>query len=329
MEPKLLALRAFRCASLLIAAFPAAAQTPPGTAGYPSKPVRMLVGFAAGGTADLVARSLAQKLHENLGQPFAIDNRGGANSAIATELLARAAPDGYTLMTNAAGHVTNPSLMKLPFDPVKDFAFITLVAESVNLLVVHPSLPPKSVKELIAFSRRHPGELNFPSQGTGSTGHLSGELFQYLTGVKWVHIPYKGSAAALPELLAGQTSLMFPNLPAVLPHARAGKLRALAVTGAKRSSAAPDIPTVAESGVAGFEVTNWFGVAAPAKTPRAIVERLHSEIVRALNSADLRERLESQGADVVGNTPEQYTAFIQGEIAKWAKVIQSAGVKGE
>ena len=296
---------------------------------YPSKPIRFLVGFAPGGTNDFVARALAQKLTEYLGQSVVVENRAGANTAIATELAARSAPDGYTLLLNAPGHATNPALMKLGYDPVRDFAFISLAAEAQNLVVAHPSFPPRSVKELIAFSRMHPRQINFASSGTGTTVHLSAELFQFMTGVKWVHVPYKGGGPAVIELLAGQTSLMFANMPTAIQFARDGRLRALAVTGAKRAPATPDIPTVAESGIPGFDVTTWNGVSAPAKTPRAIVDRLNSEIVRALNSPDLRERLMSQGADPVGNTPEQYTAFIQNEITKWAKVIQAAGIKGE
>jgi tripartite-type tricarboxylate transporter receptor subunit TctC len=296
---------------------------------YPAKPVRFLVGFPPGGTNDIVARALAQKLTDNVGQSFVVENRGGANTAIATEVAARAAPDGYTILLNAPGHATNPSLMKLPFDSVKDFAFISLVAESQNLVVVHPSFPPRSVQELIAISKRRPGEINYASSGTGTTVHLSAELFQFMTGVKWVHIPYKGGGPAVIELIAGQTSIMFSNVPTVIQHVRNGKLRPLAVTGSKRSTAIPNIPTVAESGVAGYEVTAWYGVSAPARTPPVIVERLNAEIVRALNSPDLRDRLISQGADPVGNTPEQYTAFIQNEISKWAKVIQAAGIKGE
>ena len=310
---------------LLGAAHSALAQAP-----YPVRPIRFLVGFPPGGTNDIVARAIAPKLSEYLGQSVVIENRGGANASIATELAARAAPDGYTILLVAPGHATNPALLKLNFDSVKDFAFITLAAESQNLLVVHPSFPPRSVKELIAFSRKHPpGSINYGSSGTGTTTHLSAELFQYMTGVKWLHIPYKGGGPGGIALMAGEVSLYFGNVPTVIQQARAGKLRALATTGLKRTPAAPDIPTVAESGVPGFEVTTVYGVAAPAKTSRAILDRLHADLVRALNSPDLRERLQNLGADPVGNTPEQYTAFIRNEIVKWAKVIKAAGIKGE
>jgi tripartite-type tricarboxylate transporter receptor subunit TctC len=296
---------------------------------YPSKPLRFLVGFPPGGTNDIVARIIAPKLGENLGQQIVVENRGGANTAIATEMFVRLPPDGYSILLNAPGHATNPALMKLAFDPIKDFAFITLAAESQNLLVTHPSLPVKTVQDLIALSKRRPGEINYGSSGIGTTVHLSAELFSYMTGVKWVHIPYKGGGPGVVALLAGEVSLYFGNVPTVIRQARDGKLRAIAVTGSKRTPAAPDIPTVAESGVQGYEVTTFYGVSAPAKTPRPIVERLHTEIVRALQSPDVREKLQGLGADPVGNTPEQYAAFIQSEIAKWGKVIKAAGIKGE
>jgi tripartite-type tricarboxylate transporter receptor subunit TctC len=296
---------------------------------YPTKPIRFLVGFPPGGTNDIVARVVAPKLAEGLGQQVVVENRGGANTAIASELLARAVPDGYTIMLNAPGHATNPSLIKLNFDSIKDFAFITLIAESQNLLVVHPSLPAKSVKELVALSKKRPGDINYGSSGVGTTVHLSAELFQYMTGIKWLHVPYKGGGPGLVALLSGEVSLYFGNVPTVIRQARAGKLRAIATTGPKRTPVAPDIPTVAESGVPGYEVTTFYGMSAPARTPRAILDRLHSETVRALNSEDVRERLRGLGADPVGNTPEQYTAFIQNEIAKWGKVIKAAGIKAE
>lgn len=297
---------------------------------YPVKAVRFVVGFPPGGTNDIVARALGQKLTEQMGQQFVIENRGGANTAIASELFAKtAAPDGYTIILNAPGHATNPSMMKLNFDSIRDFAFITTAAESVNLLVVHPSLPAKSVKELIALSKSRPNEIFYGSSGVGTTVHLSGALFEYMTGVKWIHVPYKGAGPALIDMLAGQFSLYFGNMPSVIGYARQGRLRGLAISGAKRSLAAPDIPTIAESGVPGYEVTTWYGVAAPAKTPRPIIDRLHSEILRALKSPDLQARFKDLGADPIGNTPEQATAYVQNEINKWAKVIKAAGIKGE
>jgi tripartite-type tricarboxylate transporter receptor subunit TctC len=315
--------------SFLVATGGVAAQTGSTAQGYPTKAIRFIVGFPPGGTNDIVARVVAPKLAENLGQQVVVENRGGANTAIATELAARAAPDGYTILLNAPGHATNPSLIKLNFDSIKDFAFITLLAESQNLLVVHPSFPPKTVKELIAISKKHPGDINYGSSGIGTTVHLSAELFQFMTGAKWVHIPYKGGGPGLVALLSGEISLYFGNVPTVIRQARDGKLRAIATTGAKRTPAAPDIPTIAESGVPGYEVTTFYGLSAPVKTPRAILERLHSETVRALKSPEVQERLRGLGAEPVGNTPEQYAAFMQNEIAKWGKVIKAAGIKAE
>jgi tripartite-type tricarboxylate transporter receptor subunit TctC len=219
--------------------------------------------------------------------------------------------------------------MKLAFDSIKDFSFITLVAEAQNLAVVHPSFPPRNIKELILFAQKHPGQINYGSSGNGSTVHLSGELLQYMTKIKMVHIPYKGAGPALVDLLAGQHVLYFGNMPSVIQHARNGKLRPIAVTGAKRATAIPEIPTIAESGVPGYEVTTWFGVAVPSKTPRVIVEKLNGDMVRAINAPDFRKNLQSQGADPVGNSPEQYLLFIQNETDKWAKVIKSAGIKVE
>lgn len=318
-----------RPALLLLLPCVFAASSPVFAQAYPVKPVRFVVGFPPGGTNDIIARILAQKLTESMGQSWIVENRGGANTAIATEMASRAAPDGYTILFNAPGHGTNPSMMKLNFDSVRDFAFITQVAESQNLVVVHPSFPPRSIKELIALSKKYPGKINVASSGTGTTVHLSAELFQYMTGTKWVHIPYKGGGPAVTELLAGQTSIMFSNVPTVIQYARDGRLRPLAVTGAKRTPAAPDIPTVAESGVPGYEVTTWYGVSAQARVPRPILDRLNAEIVRAVKSPDVAERLRTSGADPVGSTPEEYTALVQSEIAKWAKVIAAAGIRGE
>ena len=316
-------LRAAAAALLVIAASGAAAQS------YPVKPIRFYVGFAAGGSNDVVARALAIKLSEFIGQPVVVENRAGANTSIATELVSRAAPDGYTILLNAPGHATNAALMKLNFDPVRDFTFISKASEAQNLVVTHPSFPPRTIKELIAFSKTRPNTINFASSGTGTTVHLSAELFQFMTGVKWVHVPYRGGGPAAIELIAGQTSIMFANMPTAIDYARNGRLRALAVTGAQRAPAAPDLPTVAESGVPGFEVTTWTGVSAPAKTPRAIVDKLNADINRALKSPDLHAQLTSQGADPVGTTPEQYAAFVLEEIVKWGKVIKAAGIKGD
>lgn len=310
--------------ALLALAQQAWAQIP---AGFPSRPIRMIVGFPPGGTNDIIARLLGQKLTEQIGQSVVIENRAGANTAIASELFVRSAPDGYTVLQVAPGHATNPAMLKLKFDPIKDFQFITVSAESQNLLVVHPSFPPRSVKELIAISKSRPGDINYGSSGIGTTVHLSAELFQYMTGVKWVHIPYKGGGPALIDLFTGTFVLYFGNVPTVIQHARSGKLRPIAVTGAKRSVAAPDIPTIAESGVPGFEVTTWYGFALPAKTPRAIVDWYHREIVRAIKAPDIHEKLLAQGAEPVGNTPEQATAQVEREIAKWTKVIRAAGIK--
>lgn len=314
----------------MIAVVLLASSTPVLAQNYPVKPVRFVVGFPPGGTNDLIIRAISQKLTEQMGQQFIVENRGGANTAIASEMFARtAAPDGYTIMLNAPGHATNPAMMKLNFDPMKDFAFITIAAQSVNLLVAHPSLPARSVKELLAISRARPGDIIYGSSGVGTTVHLSGALFEYMTGVKWLHVPYKGAGPALIDMLGGQFSLYFGNMPSVIGYARQGRLRGLAVTGAQRSAAAPDMPTIAESGVPGYEVTTWYGVSAPAKTPKPIFDRLQSEITRALKSSELQARFKDLGADIVANSPEQATAYIQNEINKWAKVIKAAGIKGE
>ena len=296
---------------------------------FPTKPIRILVGTPPGGGADFLARGLAPKLTESLGQSIIVENRPGANGAVASELLARSAPDGHTLKINVFGDAVNPSLMKLNFDFIKDFSYVALAGESQNVLASHPSLPATNVKGLIAISRAKPGGVTYGSQGIGASGHLSGELFQYMTGVKWVHVPYKGGAPALIDLLAGNITVSFANIPTAIEHVRSKRLRALAVTGGKRTPAAPDIPTIAESGVPGYEVSNWFGLSATAKTPPEIVTRLNTEIVRAVTSPDLGAALRKGGTEPATLTPAQYTAFIQSEYAKWAKVIKAAGIKGE
>ena len=294
---------------------------------YPVKPIRFIVGFPPSGTNDFLARAVAPKIAEHLGQQVVVDNRGGASTMIATEMVARAVPDGYTILLNAPAHSTNPTLAKPAYDSIRDFAFISLVAESQNLLVLHMSLPSRSVQDFIAFAKQRPSDINYGSSGAGSTPHLSAELFQYMTGVKLTHVPYKGSGAGMVALLSGEISMYFANIPVAIQHVRNGRLRPIALSGTRRNQAVPGIPTLSESGLAGFDVTSWFGISAPAKTPRPIVDQLHGAIVRAVNAPELRARFLDQGAEPVGNTPEQYTAFIEREIAKWAKVIKAVGIK--
>ncbi len=296
---------------------------------YPSKAVRMIVGFPAGGTSDIMARLTGQKLSEAWGQTFIIDNRPGAGGNIGTELVAKAAPDGYTLLVSPGSTLTsNPAVYsKVPFDTVRDFAPVTIIAGVPNALVAHPSLPVANVKQLIALAKSRPGQLAYASTGAGQSTHLSAELLKTSAGINLIHVPYKGSAPALTDIVAGQVSVMFDNLPSVLPFIKSGRLKPLAVSSAARSRALPEIPTVAESGVPGFDVTVWFAVLAPAATPRDIVNRLNAEIVKAINTSDMRQRLAQQGADPIGNTPEEFSAVIKRDLAKWAKVVKDANIK--
>jgi len=306
----------------LLAAAPAFSQ------GYPSKPVRIIVNFPAGGIADLYARIIGAKVQESWGQPVVIENRTGAGGNIGAEAVAKSAPDGYTLNMSAIGpHAVNVSLFsKMPYDPVKDFAPIALVLEAEGLLVVHPSVPANNVSELIAYARANPGKLTFASAGMGTASHLAGELFKTMAKVEMTHVPYKGNVPAITDLLAGQTSLLFATMPTVLPHARAGKLRALATIGAVRSAAAPDLPTIGES-LRGFEVNNWIGLFAPAGTPPDIVKRWNGEVMRIMQSRDIQARLPNEGARFSPNTPEQFAAFVKREIAKWAPVVKASGAR--
>ena len=296
---------------------------------YPAKAIRLVVPFPPGGTTDILARVAGQKITEATGQQVIVDNRPGAGGNIGTEIVAKAPPDGYTLLTDPGSTLTiNPSLFtKLPFDPLKDFAPVTIIAAVPNLLVVHPSLPVRNVKELISLAKAKPGQLNYASTGAGQSTHLSMELFKLMAGIAVTHIPYKGSSPALTDLLAGHVSLMFDNMPSCLPHVKANKLRALGVSTLKRSPALPALPTIAESGLAGFEVSVWFGVLAPAGTARDVVNRLNAIIVQALASPDVRERLAGQGAEPVGNTPDQFTAQMQRDLVIWAKVVKDANIK--
>ena len=307
----------------LLAAWPASAAE-----AYPDKPIRLIVPQPPGGTSDILARVLALKLAENLRQQIIIDNRAGASGTIGTDLAAKSPPDGYTLVLVYTTHATTPGIYgKLPYDPVADFAPITLAAAAPLLLVVHPKIPVTSVKELIAYAKTRPGELNFCSAGNGSGSHLAGELFNTMTGVKLTHIPYKGSGLAITELIGGQVQLMFAGIVPIDPHVKSGRVRSIAVTSAKRSVAIPQVPTIAESGLPGFEVVGWYGVLAPARTPHPVVARLHNEFVKILQTQDIRDRLLSEGAEPVGNTPAEFTAFIKTDIGRWAKVIKAAGAK--
>jgi tripartite-type tricarboxylate transporter receptor subunit TctC len=300
------------------------------SAAYPTKPVRFIVPSAAGGGTDIIARAISLKLSETFGQPFVVDNRPGAGQMIGIELAAKSPPDGHTILMAASTLAINPVMYKkVPYDPVRDFAPITQAASLPNVLVVHPSLPVKSVAELIAYAKRRPGELNFASAGIGTSPQMSIELLKSMAGIDMVHIPYKGTAPGVVDLLAGQVLVMAPNLLTALAHIKSGKLRALAVTSSKRSQALPDVPTVAESGLAGYDSTQWYGVLAPAGTPREIVSRLHEAIVHALRDDEVGKRLAADGAEAVGSTPEEFAAFIKSESEKWAKVATAAGIKAE
>ncbi len=321
----------WRCALtlllMLVAAAAAAAQP---AANYPNKPIRIVVPQSAGGSTDLTARLIAQKLSDAVGQPVVVDNRPGAGSIIGTDLVAKATPDGYTLLVVASSITINPSLhRKLPFDPMRDLAPITQLSAFPNMLVVHPSLPVKSVQDLIALARAKPGQINYGSSGTGTGTHLSAELFKSMTGVDMVHVPYKGGGPAVTALLGGQVQLNFATIPSVLPYVRAGKLRAVAVTTSRRSPAAPDVPTIAESGVPGYDHGPWNGMLAPAKTPKAIIARLNAEVARIVHMPEAKAVLVHEGAEPVGNTPEEFAAIIRTETAKWAKVIKAAGIKAD
>jgi tripartite-type tricarboxylate transporter receptor subunit TctC len=298
---------------------------------YPAKSVRMVVPFAAGaGSNDIMARLIAQKLTDEFGQQFVVDNRPGASGIIGTDIVAKAPPDGYTLLMMSLTFTVNPSLFsKLPYDTVKDFVPVTLVASAPLMLVVHPSVPAKSVAEFIAYAKANPGKLNFGSGGPGTTPHLAGEMMKTMAGIQVTHIPYKGGAPALADLVGGQIQFMCENIPGTLPFAKAGKLRALAVTDLKRSPLLPELPTLDESGLKGYQIVGWNGLFVPAGTPQAIVNKLYSGVGRALALPDVKERLSVMGADGVGDTPQHFAAFIKAEIPKWARVAKDAGLKVE
>ena len=319
-------IRALLAAAIALLALNASAQ---GAATYPTKPIKIVVPFPPGGATDILARAIGAELQKAFGQTVLIENKAGAGGNPGADMVAKSPPDGYTLVMATVGtHGINMSLYsKMPYDAVKDFEPITLVAGVPNLLVVHPSVAAKNVAELTALAKAQPGKLNVASSGNGTSIHMAAELYKLMAGVDILHVPYKGSSFALTDLLGGQVQLMFDNMPSALPHVKAGKLRALAVTSPKRSSALPDIPTMDEEGLKGFDATSWFGLLAPAGTPKDIIAKLNAAAVKALATPEMRERLASQGAEAVGNTPEQFATFIKAEIEKWAKIVKASGAR--
>jgi tripartite-type tricarboxylate transporter receptor subunit TctC len=320
--------RALLAALLLVTlagALPACAQE------YPRKAIRLIVPFAPGGGNDTVARAIAQSAGASLGQPVVVDNRAGAGGMLGAQLAAKSPPDGYTLFLGGVGsHAVNPNLhAKLPYDPVKDFAPITLIASAPSVLVVHPSLPARTLAEFTALAKASPGRINYASNGNGSSAQLAAVLYESMTGVRMVHVPYKGLAPALVDLLAGEVQAMFSSVVAIVPSIKAGRLRALAVTGRRRAALLPEVPTLDESGVPGYEAGSWYGILAPAGTPQAIVAKLHEAIVHALAQPEVRERLVSEGAEVIGGTPEAFAAHIAAELARMGKLIRDAGIRME
>lgn len=317
------------CSRALAAFLIAAGASHAAAAEYPARAIRYVVPFPAGGPLDMVARAIGQALNQSWGQPVIVDNRPGAGGNIGADFVARSPADGYTILMGAVStHAINVSLYRtLPYDPVKDFAPVTLVTSVPNVLVVHPGIPAHSVSELVALARARPGALNFASGSTGSAGHLAGELFKTMARVDMTHIPYKGAAPAVADLLAGHVSLMFDNLASALPQIRASRVRALAVTTLERSPFLPGLPTVSEAGLRGFDIGTWFGVFAPAGTPPAVVSRLNAEITRILRTPQMKERLATLGAEPMPGTPEQFAALVRSEIAKYAKIVQASGAK--
>ena len=316
--------RALLLGTLLFAAAPVGAQT------YPSKPIRWIVPFPTSGATDILTRTIAHKLSEALGQPVIVDNKPGAGGALGSDLAAKAAPDGYTLlMATTSTHSIGPALQKLPYDAQRDFAAISIVADATNVLIVSPQLGVNSVRELIALAKSKPGQLNYSSSGAGSIVHLSGERFKSMTGTDIQHIPYKGTALAIPDIINGQIGLMFDSIVSVMPHIRSGKVKALAISSQKRSALLPELPTMTEAGVPGYVSDTYFGVFAPAGTPHEIILRLNAELVKIVHGADTKERLMKLGAEPVGSTPEKLAEMVKTENVKWAKVIKDAGVKIE
>ncbi len=308
----------------------AAAADRASVASYPNKPIRFLLGQATGGGQDIISRALAQKLTETLGQSVIVDNRPGAGGTLATALAVKATPDGYTALIVSSTFAINPTLYKnLPFDQKKDLQPVTHIASAAFILLVHPSLPIGSVKELIAYAKEKPGQLNYASGGIGNSGHLAAALFSSLAGVQLTHIPYKGTGLAMPDLLAGRVQILFNSMIQGQPYARRRQLNALAVTTAKRSALMPELPTVAEAGVPGYEFLSWYGLMVPTGAPRPIIAKLNGEIVRALSQPDFKTQLAKDGSEAIGSTPEQFAALVDAEMAKWAGIVRSSGMKQE
>jgi tripartite-type tricarboxylate transporter receptor subunit TctC len=306
----------------------AAAVHASGATSYPTKPIRLLVPYPAGGALDIIARAIGPKMSASLGQPLVVENRPGASGMVASENLVRSPPDGHTFIIVISSHAVNPSIYRtLPYDTLRDFAPVSLLAAGPNVLSVHPSLPVRAVKDLIALGRSRAGEINYASFGNGSSSHLAGELFNIMAGIKMMAVPYKGAAPAVTDVIGGHVSLMFGNMPVSLPHVNAGRLRAIAVTSAQRSPAAPDLPTVAESGLPGYEIGEWWGALAHGNTPPAVVARLNEEILRALRHADVQTRLTALGAELVGSSPEHFGTYIREQMKKWGRVIEQAGIE--
>ncbi len=320
-----------RVYSLLLSAVLLAGTTWVAAQEYPSKPVRLIVPFAPGGGNDIVARAIAQQLSASLGRQFVVDNRAGAGGVVGAELAAKSPADGYTLFLGGVGsHAVNPNLhAKLPYDPVTDFAPITLIASAPSVLVVHPSVPARTIEEFTALAKANPGKLNFASNGNGSSAQLAAVLYESMAGVRMVHVPYKGLAPALADLLSGEVQLMFSSMVAIIPHIKTGRLRALAVTGRKRSPLLPEVPTLEESGLRGYEAGSWYGILAPAGTPPQIVAKLNAGIVQALQQPAIRERLAAEGAEAIGGTPGEFAAHINAELARVGKLLRHGGVRLE
>ena len=296
---------------------------------YPSKPVRLIIPFPPGGSNDVVGRMIATQLSERLGKQVVVDNRGGAGGVIGTELTANAPHDGYTLQIISLAHAVNPWLYKLPYDPIKSFTPISILASGPNVLAINPALPVNSVKELLALAKQKPGELQYASAGVGSFQHLGGELFKLEAGVDMLHVPFKGGGPAMIDVIGGHTKLLFSSLVQTTPHIRSGKLKALGTGGSKRNPVLPDVPTIAEAGVPGYEAVNWWGIVAPAGTPAPIIERLHKAIQEVQTSADVQKQFSSEGAEIVQMSPSEFAAFIEKEMKKWERVVKEGGIKAE